>query len=55
MVARLDHPAIIRVYHVLERDDSNYLVMEYVRGQDWHVGPNAAAVSPRCSWRGVSS
>ncbi len=34
MVARLDHPAIIRVYHVLERDDSNYLVMEYVRGQN---------------------
>ncbi len=33
-VARLDHPAIVRVYHVLERDDSQCLVMEYVRGQD---------------------
>ena len=33
-VARLDHPAIVRIYHVLERDDSQCLVMEYVRGQD---------------------
>ncbi|MEM7586834.1 MAG: protein kinase [Acidobacteriota bacterium] len=33
-VAQLDHPAIVRVYHVLERDDSHCLVMEYVRGQD---------------------
>ncbi len=34
MVARLDHPAIIRVYHVLERENSHYLVMEYARGQE---------------------
>ena len=33
-VARLDHRAIVRIYHVLERDDSPCLVMEYVRGQD---------------------
>ncbi|NJL28129.1 MAG: protein kinase, partial [Thermoanaerobaculia bacterium] len=33
-VARLDHPAIVRVYHVLERDDGDCLVMEYVRGRD---------------------
>ena len=33
-VARLDHPAIVRIYHVLEREDSPYLVMEFVRGQN---------------------
>jgi len=33
-VARLDHPAIVRIYHVLERDDGDCLVMEYVKGQD---------------------
>lgn len=33
-VARLDHPAIVRIYHVLERDDGDALVMEYVAGQE---------------------
>ena len=33
-VARLDHPAIVRLYHVLERDDGDCLVMEYVRSRD---------------------
>lgn len=33
-VARLDHPAIVRIYHVLDRDDGDWLVMEYVKGQD---------------------
>lgn len=33
-VARLDHPAIVRVYHILERDESHCLVMEYVQGRD---------------------
>ena len=33
-VARLDHPAIVRIYHVLERQDGDCLVMEYVKGQD---------------------
>ncbi len=33
-VARLDHPSVVRVYHILERDDSHCLVMEHVQGQD---------------------
>ena len=33
-VARLDHPAIVRVYHVLERRDGPSLVMEYVEGRE---------------------
>ena len=33
-VARLDHPAIVRIYHVLDRGDGDWLVMEYVKGQD---------------------
>lgn len=33
-VARLDHPAIVRIFHVLERDDGDRLVMEYVKGLD---------------------
>ncbi|MEM1177298.1 MAG: protein kinase [Acidobacteriota bacterium] len=32
-VARLDHPSVVRVYHVLERDESHCLVMEYVEGR----------------------
>ena len=33
-VARLDHPSIVRVHHILERDDSHCLVMEHIQGQD---------------------
>lgn len=33
-VARLDHPAIIRIYHILEREDGDCLVMEHVDGRD---------------------
>lgn len=38
-VARLDHPAIVRVHHVLERDGDPCLVMEFVRGQDFSKLP----------------
>ncbi len=33
-VARLSHPAIVQVFHVLERPESDCLVMEHVRGHD---------------------
>ncbi|MEM8963910.1 MAG: serine/threonine-protein kinase, partial [Acidobacteriota bacterium] len=33
-VARLDHPAIVRIYHVLERDDGDCLVMERIEGRE---------------------
>ena len=33
-VARLDHPSIVRIHHILERDDCHCLVMEHIEGQD---------------------
>ncbi|MEM8934756.1 MAG: serine/threonine-protein kinase, partial [Acidobacteriota bacterium] len=33
-VARLSHPAIVQVHDVLERDGADYLVMEWVDGED---------------------
>ena len=33
-VARLSHPAIVQVFHVLERPESDCLVMEHVKGHE---------------------
>ncbi len=33
-VARLSHPAIVQIFHVLERPEGDCLVMEYVKGHD---------------------
>lgn len=38
-VARLDHPNVVRIHHVLETDESSCLVMEFVRGQDFSKLP----------------
>ncbi len=32
VLSKLDHPNICRIYDVLERDDGDYLVLEYVEG-----------------------
>ena len=38
-VARLDHPNVVRIHHVLETDESLCLVMEFVRGQNFSKLP----------------
>lgn len=38
MVARFNHPSIVRVHHIFEANDTAYLVLEYLEGQtlsDW--------------------
>ena len=46
-VARLDHPCIVRVYDVLERDDSNYLVVRQRVAADRHAVDEGAASASR--------
>ncbi|MCB1036539.1 MAG: serine/threonine protein kinase, partial [Acidobacteria bacterium] len=46
-VARLNHPAIVQVFHVLERPDGDCLVMEYVRGRDLRALVADGEVDPR--------
>jgi len=37
VLSRLDHPNICRIYDVIERDDADYLVLEFVEGHDLRV------------------
>jgi len=46
-VARLNHPAIVRVYDLIETDSGNWIVMELVDGQTLQSLLKAGACDPR--------